>query len=86
MQDLEINTRNDPEDKQAIFASSLKIVSQIVRIKLLSVTFLLLFSRLLVYDCLCIADITKTRQYPRGIQILVSTYLRGAPQVKIEKS
>ena len=28
----------------------------------------------------------KTRQYPRGIQILVSTYLRGAPQVKIEKS
>ena len=23
MQDLEINTRNDPEDKQAIFASSL---------------------------------------------------------------
>ena len=28
----------------------------------------------------------QTRQYPRGIQILVSTYLRGAPQVTIEKS
>ena len=60
MRDLEINTRKDPEDKQAIFVSSLKIVSQIMRIKLLSITFLLLFSHLLVYDCLCIADITKT--------------------------